>query len=357
MLFYLVAAPVAEEFFFRGRLVPWLAQRLDRVSAVTLSALAFACAHGDASQVLVALPLGLLLGSVRIAGASLLPCILVHMVHNALFFIAGPTLVSAPWVGMGLALAGMLYIGLALVWPGGGFRLRPYLVVAAGLGLVAVICACQPWYAAIQERWWLTAMQRALVAPGLQNDLLLQRLDWQCTRDAISPTRRVALAAALVAAPAANADRQIWVVCRLDPAAVVRLAPSDEAAETVLLSLASCPLRLASHDEAARTLGLAHPGVFARVASEEPDLLHAWLPLPGAAQASLAILVQCNGWERQQLLASCEQAFPGAVGPVLLLLPPQDITPIERRFLFSHDPQARQEVSALPPAQQRAWSP
>ena len=357
MLVYLLAAPVAEEFFFRGRLVPWLAQRLDRVSAVTLSALAFACAHGDASQALVALPLGLLLGTLRIRGASLLACILVHMLHNALFFIAGPTLVSEPWVGLGLALAGMAYLALALTWPGGGLRLRPYWAAVAGLALVVLISACQPWYSAAQDRWWLAAMHRVITAPGLPDDLLLERLDWQCTSDRITASRRQALASALLAEPASGFDRQVWVLGRLDPAALGRATTSDEGAEAALQSLASCPLHLASHDEAARTLAGGYPGTFARVASEDPELLRFWLPLPGAGPTCLEILVRCDAWERQQLLASCERTFPGMVSAVLLALPPASITPIERRFLFSHDAQALRDIASLSPQQQRAWSP
>jgi len=357
MLVYLLAAPAAEEFFFRGRLVPWLAQRLDRVSAVTLSALAFACAHGDASQALVALPLGLLLGTLRIRGASLMACVLVHMLHNALFFIAGPTLVSEPWVGLGLALAGMAYLALALAWPGGGLRLRPYWAVVAGLGLVVLISACQPWYSAAQDRWWLAAMHRVIIAPGLPDDLLLERLDWQCSSDRITRSRRHALACALLAAPAPGADRQVWVLGRLDPTALAHATTSDEDAESTLQSLASCPLHLPSHDEAARSLACDHPGSFARVASEDPELLRTWLPLPAAAATTLQILVRCDAWERQQLLASCERAFPGAVSAMLLALPPENITPIERRFLFSHDAQAQHDVAALSPQQQRAWSP
>src|SRR5258707_1380485 len=58
--------PVAEEWFFRGRLLPWLdeawrGRRWGRGAAVTLSTLAFAAAHGEPAQALFAVPLGLLL--------------------------------------------------------------------------------------------------------------------------------------------------------------------------------------------------------------------------------------------------------------------------------------------------------
>lgn len=88
-----VAAPIGEEIFFRGILQGWfesLASRRDpgRGSAwlaVAASSLAFAAAH--AGHGLGWIPLvgfGLAVGLLRSARGSLLPCIVVHAIFNAI---------------------------------------------------------------------------------------------------------------------------------------------------------------------------------------------------------------------------------------------------------------------------------
>jgi len=88
-----VAAPIGEEIFFRGVLQGWcesLASRqvgAGRQSAlpVAASALAFAAAH--VGQGLGWIPLvgfGLAVGFLRSARGSLLPCIVVHAIFNAI---------------------------------------------------------------------------------------------------------------------------------------------------------------------------------------------------------------------------------------------------------------------------------
>lgn len=90
-----VVAPVAEEFFFRRVLQGWLEARLpgaDGAAAIGLSAAAFAAAH--LGHGLAPVPLfifGLALGVIARATGSLVPCVLVHSLFNA--------------VGVGLLLA------------------------------------------------------------------------------------------------------------------------------------------------------------------------------------------------------------------------------------------------------------
>lgn len=81
-----VVAPVAEELFFRRVLQGWLERRLDdrAGSAVVVSALAFALAH--AGHGLAPVPLflfGLVLGTIARQTGSLVPCILLHGLFNA----------------------------------------------------------------------------------------------------------------------------------------------------------------------------------------------------------------------------------------------------------------------------------
>jgi membrane protease YdiL (CAAX protease family) len=355
VLLYLVISPVSEEFFFRGRLVPWLKLRLDAVSAVTLSALAFACAHGDACQVLVALPVGLLLGMLRVSGAGLLPCVLVHVCHNALFYIAGPTLVSEPWVGMALFLAGIGYLFLGLLWPGRQRLVHPARVILGCLVLTVVLAALQPWYRQVQQRCWLSAMHRVIAYGSLQDDILLARVDYQCVTDRISHERRAQLAQRLLQEPSPHADRQYWVLGRLDPASLA--TADDDVAGSEMASIASCPMHLPTHDDAVRRLALVHAGTFTRMVTEDPEILERWLPLPEQSMNFLKMLEQCGGWQRQQLLAAGDHIFPGLVTPVLLQLPPGLVTPTDRRFLFLHDAQAAQDIARLPPPALKAWSP
>jgi hypothetical protein len=82
-----VAAPVAEEFLFRGVLQGWLERRLpqrDGLAAVSLSALAFAAAH--VGQGLAWLPLfffGLVVGYLARQTGSIVPGIILHALFNA----------------------------------------------------------------------------------------------------------------------------------------------------------------------------------------------------------------------------------------------------------------------------------
>jgi nitrite reductase/ring-hydroxylating ferredoxin subunit/membrane protease YdiL (CAAX protease family) len=82
-----VAAPIAEEFFFRRVLQGWLERRVapgDAATAIVGSAAAFALAH--TGQGLAWLPLflfGIVLGWLAWRTGSILPCILLHAAFNA----------------------------------------------------------------------------------------------------------------------------------------------------------------------------------------------------------------------------------------------------------------------------------
>lgn len=81
-----LAAPFLEETFFRGLLLPLLARVLPPVAALLLSALLFGILHGPAlfpTMTAFALVLSLL----RLRTATLLPCILLHTLWNALVLL------------------------------------------------------------------------------------------------------------------------------------------------------------------------------------------------------------------------------------------------------------------------------
>jgi membrane protease YdiL (CAAX protease family) len=92
-----VVAPVAEEFFFRRVLQGWLERRLEDQagSAVVVSAAAFALAHAGHGLAFVPLFLfGLVLGTIARQTGSLMACILLHGLFNA--------------VSIGLLLSGLV---------------------------------------------------------------------------------------------------------------------------------------------------------------------------------------------------------------------------------------------------------
>lgn len=78
-----VLAPVIEEILFRGYLLGGLRRYGDRFAVISSAAL-FALMHGNLSQFLSALCIGLLLGYTRVQYGSLLLCILAHAGNNLL---------------------------------------------------------------------------------------------------------------------------------------------------------------------------------------------------------------------------------------------------------------------------------
>ncbi|MBA2481057.1 MAG: CPBP family intramembrane metalloprotease [Planctomycetes bacterium] len=354
-----LVVPAAEEFFFRGRLLPFLVHRLGRRSAWSLSTLAFAAAHGDPAQALVALPLGMLLGWLRLSGSGVGVCILVHQAHNILFLAGGPTLIGQPWVGLILAIAGVVCIGMAWRWPGsarGSFELAATSCLAA----LAVISATYPLYQRVQERVWLTAMHRAVTLGRLSNHHLLARIDDQCASGRLDMRRRALLAQALIERPCrrGDGDRQVWVLGRIAPDRVS--ARDEESAHEALKSLALCPQTFPAHHQAARTLGAAYPLAFAQVAAWAPEqIIRDWLPLPaGSAQAQDQILAS-SGFARSMLLAQLERAYPGRVADLVLSLPPERVVDADRIFLRQRYPDFESRLHELDkrePARARAFT-
>ena len=82
-----IAAPLVEELFFRRILQGWLEKRMperDGAMAIVISAAAFALAHQGQGLAYVPLfPLGLVLGFIARRTGSIVPCILLHALFNA----------------------------------------------------------------------------------------------------------------------------------------------------------------------------------------------------------------------------------------------------------------------------------
>lgn len=336
-----VLAPVAEELFFRGRLLPWLAGRIGPWAALSCTSLAFAVAHGSPITCLVAAPIGFLLGWLRLHRRDLGACVLVHQAHNGLFILAGPSLVTAPVSAAVLAIGGALMLTLAIAHTRFGWRSIP-----AGLGLAALLALAVPPLLTLKDQWWSEGLARLAARPRSNPEILAHRLDNQRRRGRLTEARASLLQARLQTAEA-------------DAARVLRMLLDGEAAQAADIDQAFADLMAAARvgdppaslAQAARSIGVQWPQALAALADQDPALVSIWLGPDGAGQAICA----ANTRERKHLLAALERVWPGRLASVLLALPPESVTPIERRHLRMHYPDADDLIRALDEPHRAAW--
>jgi sodium transport system permease protein len=86
---FAVVPALCEELAFRGFILSGLARRGRTALAVVLSSLAFGVMHMVPQQVFNAALMGLVLGLLAVRSGSLLPCVLFHLVNNALGLVHG----------------------------------------------------------------------------------------------------------------------------------------------------------------------------------------------------------------------------------------------------------------------------
>lgn len=84
-----VLVPVAEELYFRGRLVDGLAVRLGRGAAAVVTSILFALAHGTPSLLPAHVVFGLILYALRDRTGRLVAPTLAHAINNAVGLIEG----------------------------------------------------------------------------------------------------------------------------------------------------------------------------------------------------------------------------------------------------------------------------
>lgn len=84
-----IFGPVLEELLFRGAITKELLNRHNPVKAIIISALIFGIFHVNPVQVVSATLIGLLLGWIYYKTASLVPCILIHILNNSLSVFLG----------------------------------------------------------------------------------------------------------------------------------------------------------------------------------------------------------------------------------------------------------------------------
>jgi sodium transport system permease protein len=83
-----IVPPVCEEIAFRGFILSGLRRMGHKWRAIVVSSIFFGVSHTIFQQSLVATILGLVLGFLAVQTGSLLTCVLFHMSHNALMFLA-----------------------------------------------------------------------------------------------------------------------------------------------------------------------------------------------------------------------------------------------------------------------------
>lgn len=366
--------PVAEELFFRGRLLDLLRERLGgtrmaTVSAVSITTLAFAAAHGTQVQALFAIPLGLLLALIRLRGGGIGACIVAHACHNSLFLFVGPVLFARPWAAPLLALAGTMMIAAAWIdhpptsaRPRVANRWRPVVAVAAVALTTLVLFSTYPTYRRIQDRLWAGAAHRVTVMWRVDNDVLLRRLDFQEQRGRMNAERRRGLYDLLVSEPCqplpGGNPRQAQVLAQLDPERFAAGVP-DAGIYDALFDLADCRARWEHLGIAARALAHRSSRDLAAIATSHAECLLQWLPLPERHHDCVQLLMITEAHDRRRLLAALERSQPGRIADVLLALPVEHITPLDRRHLLMHYPDAAERLAELAtrdPARARAFS-
>jgi sodium transport system permease protein len=90
VLLLVAALPaVCEELAFRGFILSGLRHMGHKWTAIVLSSVFFGVAHGLLQQSLAAIAVGVIIGYLVVQSGSLLPGVLFHLTHNALFVLAG----------------------------------------------------------------------------------------------------------------------------------------------------------------------------------------------------------------------------------------------------------------------------
>lgn len=79
-----ITGPVLEEVLFRGAITKALLQQYSPTKAILISALIFGIFHINPAQILPAFLIGLLFAWTYYKTSSLIPCILMHILNNAL---------------------------------------------------------------------------------------------------------------------------------------------------------------------------------------------------------------------------------------------------------------------------------
>lgn len=105
-----VITPIVEECFFRGLIYTRLKKGMHLFAAATISSLIFAVMHGEIIWIIVTFFMGLMLTWVFEKTGSLLPCIIIHFMNNALSQLTAditeiPVAVNLAIIGVSLTIS------------------------------------------------------------------------------------------------------------------------------------------------------------------------------------------------------------------------------------------------------------
>ncbi len=133
LLLVVLVAPVCEEMLFRGLVLRRLAVRYGAFPAIAFTAVAFAAIHMNPARFPDVLFAGLGLGWIARCSGSILPCIVVHGLHNAAPILLSRRVVPIPgWNAVDRVLHGQAdHVPLAVVLGAVGLTAMGALVVAA----------------------------------------------------------------------------------------------------------------------------------------------------------------------------------------------------------------------------------
>jgi len=347
-----IGPAVIEELLFRDRLLPLVAGLAGRETAVTVTAGLFAAAHGGTAPLLVALPLGLVLGLVRLRCRSLYPCVFGHALHNLLALAAGGALIAADWLPATVLLVGvwLATLGWAHHRSGDLRRANRRFAAACTLAMTAAVVLL-PTYHALHQRLWAAAAVRLLTAETSDPLVGTRRLAALDRRGLMDEERRDELARALVAADDAPLRHRVWLTVAIDeegPQRVLdRLPEAPDRCERVLRELLLHPLQGLVVD-AVDDIAREHPGAVATFLRHHPPAFAGWYPLRERGGALLDLLAATAGRDRDGLYRLLFQRHPPQVVAALVLrLPPRAVTQRDRYHLRRNHPDPDALIAAL----------
>jgi membrane protease YdiL (CAAX protease family) len=113
-----VGAGAAEEVFFRGYMLPRLAERWPPAAAIGVSSLGFAVLHVEWLHALLAFVLGLYFGFITLKAGSALPAVACHVINNSLFTVLTAVVgdVRDPEVNAALGAAAVVVFAASALW-------------------------------------------------------------------------------------------------------------------------------------------------------------------------------------------------------------------------------------------------
>ena len=117
LLLVVIAAPLAEEFLFRGLILTVLWRRLGFVGAALITGTLFGLLHAGSSSVSLLVPLGVLgvlLCLLRKRTGSLIPCIAAHTLNNSVAYCSLEH-VPAGWFLLIVISAQIVTVGIAVL--------------------------------------------------------------------------------------------------------------------------------------------------------------------------------------------------------------------------------------------------